>query len=61
MNYEEFIKTTYHTRLCIVIPLMNRHHITKTQFFVKGKYSIEKEKEHLQKIYNLNENRIKKW
>ena len=59
MNLDEFLKHVYHTRLNIHIPCLNKK-IDKKKFFVKGKYSIEKEQNYLLKIYTENLQKIEK-
>ena len=53
ISLEEFIKSTYHTRLYIIVPTMNRLKINKIKFIDgKGKYSIEKQNQYLTKLYD---------
>ena len=52
MTLEEFLKHVYHTRLCVVIPSLNRAKVYKSDFFVKGKLNESLLEEHLVRIYN---------
>lgn len=59
MNLEEFLKTIYYTSNYIVIPILDRARIDKKQFLVKGKYNLNKEKEYLEKVFELNKHKLK--
>lgn len=54
MSFEEFRRTTYHTRLYIRVPGSNTY-VDKSQLMTKGRYDFKKEENVLRKIYN-NEN-----
>lgn len=59
MTIDEFLKTVYHTRNNIVLPHLGRARIDKSQFIVKGKYSVQKEQDYLREIFQLNKSRLK--
>lgn len=37
ISFEQFEKTAYHTRLYVVLPLLGRMKLTKTDYFKNGK------------------------
>jgi hypothetical protein len=58
MTKEEFLKHIYHTRLYIIIPVLNRAKLDKRDFFnKKGKLDIKKLNNHLEKLYDFNFNK----
>ena len=43
MSYDEFKKTIFYTKNKVIVPLLGRISIDKTEFLIKEKYSFKKE------------------
>lgn len=54
ITFEEFIKSIYYTQYYIIIPLLNRMKIQKSQFIKNNKYDFNKEKQFLKQLYDKN-------
>lgn len=55
MTEDEFLKHVYHTRLYVIIPVLNRAKLDKRDFINKrGKFDNRKLTAHLKKVWALN-------
>ena len=59
MSYDEFKKTIFYTKNKVIVPLLGRISIDKTEFLIKEKYSFKKEDVILIKIYEKNKDILK--
>jgi hypothetical protein len=57
MTFKEFKGTCYHTRTRLVIPALGSY-VEKSRFLVRGKYSIKKQDEHLEELYETYKKKL---